>query len=323
MERVHAAGEEIVRVSVAAGGVLSGEHGIGLEKRDLMPLQFSPVDLDLQARLREAFDPDGRGEPGQGPARRQPVRGPPAGSGGRVDLTGVRGRGGRPADPVTCVRTPPTRGTSGGRSFPARGRSRPRRVSSGSRPEEMTVACGAGTPVAELEAALAERGQRVALPPWGTVGGVLAVGRSGVAPAGRRAGAGHAAAGRRRHRRWPGGQGRRADREERERLRPGAAAGGLARHPGLHRRRHPAHPAASGGGGVVRGLAGCRPVRAVPCALPADEPALGRDDEWVLLEGHPADIAAQAGTHGLHEVEGPAATAAAPYVGAARGPRAT
>ena len=41
MDRVHAAGEEIVRVSVAAGGVLSGEHGIGLEKRDFMPLMFS------------------------------------------------------------------------------------------------------------------------------------------------------------------------------------------------------------------------------------------------------------------------------------------
>jgi glycolate oxidase len=63
MERVYAAGEEIVRVSVAAGGVLSGEHGIGLEKRDLMPLLFSAVDLDLQARLREAFDPDGLANP--------------------------------------------------------------------------------------------------------------------------------------------------------------------------------------------------------------------------------------------------------------------
>jgi FAD/FMN-containing dehydrogenase len=45
-------------------------------------------------------------------------------------------------------------------------------------PEEMTVSCGAGTPVADLEAALAERGQQVVLPAWGTVGGVLAVGRS-------------------------------------------------------------------------------------------------------------------------------------------------
>ncbi len=57
IERVHAAGDEIVRASVAAGGVLSGEHGIGLEKRDLMPLMFSEVDLAAQADLRRAFDP--------------------------------------------------------------------------------------------------------------------------------------------------------------------------------------------------------------------------------------------------------------------------
>jgi glycolate oxidase len=63
MERVHAAGDEIVRASVAAGGVLSGEHGIGLEKRDFMPLMFGPADLDAQARLRIAFDPDGLANP--------------------------------------------------------------------------------------------------------------------------------------------------------------------------------------------------------------------------------------------------------------------
>ena len=57
IERVHAAGDEIVRVSVAAGGVLSGEHGIGLEKRDLMPLMFSDIDLAAQGDLRRAFDP--------------------------------------------------------------------------------------------------------------------------------------------------------------------------------------------------------------------------------------------------------------------------
>lgn len=57
MERVHAAGEEIVRVSVEMGGVLSGEHGIGLEKRDFMPLMFGPADLAAQEALRRSFDP--------------------------------------------------------------------------------------------------------------------------------------------------------------------------------------------------------------------------------------------------------------------------
>ncbi len=65
LDRVHAAAREIVEVSVAAGGALSGEHGIGLEKRDLMTMVFSPVDLDAQARLREAFDPSGLFNPGK------------------------------------------------------------------------------------------------------------------------------------------------------------------------------------------------------------------------------------------------------------------
>ena len=63
MERVHAAGEEIVRASVEAGGVLSGEHGIGLEKRDFMSFMFSPADLAAQAAMRRAFDPSGLANP--------------------------------------------------------------------------------------------------------------------------------------------------------------------------------------------------------------------------------------------------------------------
>ena len=62
-ERVHAAGDAIVRACVAAGGTLSGEHGIGLEKREAMGLVFSADDLDFQARLRDAFDPDGLANP--------------------------------------------------------------------------------------------------------------------------------------------------------------------------------------------------------------------------------------------------------------------
>jgi len=59
MDRVHAAADELVEMCVKHGGVLSGEHGIGREKRDLMPLMFSAEDLDAQARLKEVFDPRG------------------------------------------------------------------------------------------------------------------------------------------------------------------------------------------------------------------------------------------------------------------------
>jgi glycolate oxidase len=62
-DRVRGAGEAIVHACIAAGGVLSGEHGIGLEKRDFMPLVFSAEDLDAQACVREAFDPHRRMNP--------------------------------------------------------------------------------------------------------------------------------------------------------------------------------------------------------------------------------------------------------------------
>ena len=62
-ERVYEAGNEILMTCIDAGGVLTGEHGVGIEKRDLMPLMFSEDDLDAQARLRDAFDPDGAANP--------------------------------------------------------------------------------------------------------------------------------------------------------------------------------------------------------------------------------------------------------------------
>lgn len=65
VDRVHAAGTEIVTASVAAGGALSGEHGIGLEKRDYMHLMFSEVDLAAQNALRCAFDPGMLANPGK------------------------------------------------------------------------------------------------------------------------------------------------------------------------------------------------------------------------------------------------------------------
>ena len=63
LERVKAAGDAILQLCVDAGGVLSGEHGIGMEKREAMPLIYSRDDLDVQARVRDAFDPEGRANP--------------------------------------------------------------------------------------------------------------------------------------------------------------------------------------------------------------------------------------------------------------------
>ncbi len=65
LERVHAAGAEIITASLDAGGVLSGEHGIGLEKQEYMDRMFTEDDLDHQNRLRQAFDPGCRTNPGK------------------------------------------------------------------------------------------------------------------------------------------------------------------------------------------------------------------------------------------------------------------
>ena len=172
-------------------------------------------------------------------------------------------------------------------------------------PAEMTVRCGAGTTVAELDGALAEHGQCVALPSWegATVGGVLAVGQSGL-----------------------------------RRLRLGPVRDVLleARYVSAEGR------VIKGGGPTVKNVSGfdlcrllvgslgtlgflgevvlrCRPLPAVSRWFAGDaepfdlvhrlhQPASILWDgttTWLLLEGHPADVAAQAALAGLPEVDGP------------------
>jgi len=63
--RVHAAMREIMAACVAAGGTITGEHGIGLDKLDYMDLIFSSESLAAMCRLREVFDPDRRANPGK------------------------------------------------------------------------------------------------------------------------------------------------------------------------------------------------------------------------------------------------------------------
>ncbi len=57
LERAEALGADILRACVEVGGCLTGEHGVGIEKRDLMPDQFSPVDMEMQMRVKDVFDP--------------------------------------------------------------------------------------------------------------------------------------------------------------------------------------------------------------------------------------------------------------------------
>jgi glycolate dehydrogenase FAD-linked subunit len=65
LDRAEAFGADILRLCVEVGGVLTGEHGVGVEKRDLMPTMFSETDLAHQQRLKCAFDDKGLLNPGK------------------------------------------------------------------------------------------------------------------------------------------------------------------------------------------------------------------------------------------------------------------
>ena len=63
--RVHAACREIMELCIAEGGTITGEHGVGLDKLPYMDSLFSPDSLDAMCRLRDAFDPARRANPGK------------------------------------------------------------------------------------------------------------------------------------------------------------------------------------------------------------------------------------------------------------------
>jgi glycolate oxidase subunit GlcD len=63
--RVKEAGRELMETCVRAGGTITGEHGVGLDKRDFLPLIFSEDDMDAMLRVRKAFDPEGLCNPGK------------------------------------------------------------------------------------------------------------------------------------------------------------------------------------------------------------------------------------------------------------------
>jgi glycolate oxidase len=65
LDRAEEFGNDILRLCVEVGGVLTGEHGVGVEKRDLMGTMFNEIDLDQQMRVKCAFDPQSLLNPGK------------------------------------------------------------------------------------------------------------------------------------------------------------------------------------------------------------------------------------------------------------------
>ena len=196
VRRVHAAGREIMEACVALGGTITGEHGIGMEKSDAMRMIFSEDDLDVQRRLRGAFDPNDLLNPGKiippASCSRQPAD-PPAG-----ELP--RDRDLMPADAAEAceiVRRAPidrvgllplgnaTRPDFGNHSRHTMIPLRSIRLSSVVEhdPANQVVAVGSGMSVDRLQDLLAEHGQWLPIrpPPGGkhTVGGMAALGACG------------------------------------------------------------------------------------------------------------------------------------------------
>jgi glycolate oxidase len=65
LEKARTAGEDILRFCIESGGSITGEHGVGMEKNELMARQFSEETLELMGRLKLLFDPDARLNPGK------------------------------------------------------------------------------------------------------------------------------------------------------------------------------------------------------------------------------------------------------------------
>ena len=57
LELCEALGADILKLCVEVGGCLTGEHGVGIEKRDLMNVQYAPADLEAQMAVKDVFDP--------------------------------------------------------------------------------------------------------------------------------------------------------------------------------------------------------------------------------------------------------------------------
>ncbi|WP_334061135.1 FAD-linked oxidase C-terminal domain-containing protein [Limimaricola cinnabarinus] len=57
LEKCEAMGADVLKLCVEVGGCLTGEHGVGVEKRDLMTVQFAPEDLEAQMKVKDVFDP--------------------------------------------------------------------------------------------------------------------------------------------------------------------------------------------------------------------------------------------------------------------------
>jgi glycolate oxidase subunit GlcD len=206
VQRVYQAGKEFMQVVVSLGGSLTGEHGIGIEKRSYMPLMFNFAELSAMLKVKQIFDPDGRLNPGKifpllDTAGSGPDQAP------NESLSGSIQGGGPPSpcldDPLLSEEmAPATAEEAAGCLAGLRRLRRPVRFTGGSAdpakpagesafvlrtagmneikafaPQDLYVTAGAGMTLEALQASLASQGMWVpADSPWPTasLGGILA-----------------------------------------------------------------------------------------------------------------------------------------------------
>jgi len=187
LERIHQAGRKVMELCVNQGGSITGEHGIGIEKREYMPLMFNADELAAQLEIKEVFDPDGLMNPGkifpeQVPTDRPahaapgapPTASPYAPTNEAEAAAALRAWLG--AGQTVRIRGAGTKSqllTDGHQVLDTRALSGVRRVDL----DDLYVTAGAGTPLVELQAELARHGMWVPLvSPWpvATLGGIAA-----------------------------------------------------------------------------------------------------------------------------------------------------
>ena len=214
LHRCELFGADILETSVAMGGTVTGEHGVGVEKLDSMCVQFSPAERAQMLALKRAFDPAGTAQPRQGDpdaaalrrVRQDARQARPAAvprAAALLSHCAMRRRRSRrrsasstasatrTAQAARCASAAAARKDFYGERAAGRGARHARRspASSSYEPSELVVTVRAGTPLAELEALLAEHGQCLPFEPprFGaaarTVGGMVAAGLSGPARA--------------------------------------------------------------------------------------------------------------------------------------------
>ncbi len=196
LARVHAAGREMVQCCVEVGGSLTGEHGVGLEKRQLMTLMHNADELRAMWDVKQAFDPAGLLNPGKMlPIAHKDEMGPFADSSRHKheELKGMQAAMGALWSPATALEAAQgllslaqagkkilLSGTGPAQHLQASWQQVSCAALQGMKtyaPDDLYITVGAGTPLAEVQAFLARDGKQLALAaPWPTVtvGGLVA-----------------------------------------------------------------------------------------------------------------------------------------------------